>query len=350
MSAAAPTDKSSFRHEALIYASDAEFGAVAVPFLRAGIAAGVPSLLGVNPRLERLVRDALDDLHDAPGLPVFLGTEHYAQPFRALQQNLQLITDMVEAGARGVRMIGEVPHPGTGSAWDGWARYEAAINDLYAALPVWSMCPYDTRSTPAHVLADVGRTHPLLAAVDGAHRPNPGYTEPTVFLTERADAEIDPLEQTRPDLELTDPSPASGRHAVTALAATAMLDDDRIDDLVLSVSEALTNAIMHGRPPVQLRAWAAPDRIVVAVRDQGNGPADPYAGYLPGHRNETSAGLGLWLTNQMCSRVTLSNTPDGFTLRLIAGTPPPDPRAPSAGSNAGDANPAGVDEHAAGDV
>jgi hypothetical protein len=34
-------------------------------------------------------------------------------------------------------------------------RYEAALNDLLGDLPMWSLCLYDRRITPATVLADV---------------------------------------------------------------------------------------------------------------------------------------------------------------------------------------------------
>ena len=37
----------------------------------------------------------------------------------------------------------------------------------------------------------------------------------------------------------------------------------------------------------------------------------------------SSAGLGLWLTHQLSSHVTLDTTDDGFTIRLIVGTPQP---------------------------
>ena len=156
-----------------------------MPFLADGIAAGDPTLLAVPAPLQRRVQEALGD---PAGLTLLAG-EQYRQPFSTLQRNYQMFLDCVGTGGRWIRqirMIGAVPEPGIGTQWDGWVRYEAAINDLYAALPVWSICPYDTRSIPAEVLDDVERTHPYLAAVDGEHRPNPRYTEPTAFLIERA--------------------------------------------------------------------------------------------------------------------------------------------------------------------
>ena len=78
----------------------------------------------------------------------------------------------------------------------------------------------------------------------------------------------------------------------------------------------------HGRSPVRFRLWRAPDRIVATVTGRGDGPADPFAGLLPGS-DTCSAGLGLWLTHQLCSHVTHDTTDDGFTIRVVVGTPQP---------------------------
>jgi len=50
--------------------------------------------------------------------------------------------------------------------------------------------------------------------------------------------------------------------------------------------------------------------------------AVPFAGHLP-VIDSCAAGLGLWLTLQLCSHVTLDTTDDGFTIRLVVGTPQP---------------------------
>ncbi len=78
----------------------------------------------------------------------------------------------------------------------------------------------------------------------------------------------------------------------------------------------MTNAKVHGRPPVALRAWTVVNRIVVAVTDRGSGLAHPYAGYLP-----DGGALGLWLARQLCRRVTMVRHAAAFTVRLVAGAP-----------------------------
>ncbi|HET6949344.1 MAG TPA: anti-sigma factor RsbA family regulatory protein [Acidimicrobiales bacterium] len=307
-----------FVHEAAIYGSDDEFLAVVVPFVAAGIAAGEPTLLRVNRRQERMVLDMLPD--ESP--LVLLAAEHgaYTRPFAALRPYRDLFVDHMLAGASRVRVVGEVPHPGTGGVWDGWARYEAVINHLYAPFAVWGLCPYDRRRTPRHVLADVERTHARFATPDGRHRVNAAYTDPLDFLSARALAEVDPLEAAPPAVALRDPTSGDARQHVGGLAAAAGLGADTVHRLELAVSEAVTNAILHGRPPVDVRAWAAGSRVVVAVRDRGTGPGDPYAGYLPGISGG-AGGYGMWIMNQAIARASFTTGPDGFTVRLVAGTP-----------------------------
>ena len=61
---------------------------------------------------------------------------------------------------------------------------------------------------------------------------------------------------------------------------------------------------------------------MATVADRGDGPDDPFAGLLP-VTDTRSGGLGLWLTHQLCSHVTLDTTDDGFTICLVVATPQP---------------------------
>jgi anti-sigma regulatory factor (Ser/Thr protein kinase) len=284
--------------------------------------------------------------------------DRYARPASVIRSNRELFAAHLTDGACRIRVASEVPHPGVGAPWEGWARYEAVVNRAYAEFPLWGLCAYDTRITPGPVLDDVARTHPYFAAADG-HRINPRYQyqDPAEFLTQRPPSQADPVETASPPIiDLTDPTPAAARDAVhtasmtrpdtvradrtapgtlqaeapqsappqreTPQRETPQLDATDVEHLVFAVSEAVTNALIHGRPPVRFRLWTAPDRIVAMVTDRGDGPADPFAGLLP-VTDTSSAGLGLWLTHQLCSHVTLDTTDDGFTVRLVVGTPKP---------------------------
>ncbi|HVL82930.1 MAG TPA: anti-sigma factor RsbA family regulatory protein [Pseudonocardia sp.] len=296
-------------HEAARYSSDAEFLAIVLPFVQAGAAAGEPVMLALGERNEGLVRAALPDLC---GLTFIPGEKQYVTPAHAIRTVRDRLAARTADGARQIRIVGDVPTAG----WHRWARYEAAVNRAYDDFPVWGLCPYDTRSTPPEVLADVARTHPRLHTADGGHVVNPDFENPEAFLTDR-------LLQPRP----AEPGPAlldtavagadQVRHLVRDLAA-AELAQDHVDDLVLAASEVVTNALVHGREPVRLRLWRAPARVVVAITDGGCGVRDPYSGLLPARRS-ASAGLGLWLCHQICRDVGFHRDEDGFTVRLVAG-------------------------------
>lgn len=62
-------------------------------------------------------------------------------------------------------------------------------------------------------------------------------------------------------------APGQGRQ----LLREALGSDPRIDDAELVASELLTNAVVHGEPPVVLRVEARPEAIRVEVFDAGTG-------------------------------------------------------------------------------
>ena len=90
---------------------------------------------------------------------------------------------------------------------------------------------------------------------------------------------------------------------------------------MLAAHEAVSNAILHGRPPVVLRLWVEPDRLTVTVTDTGPGPTAPFVGLLPPEHSD-GAGLGLWISHQLVD-ITHRRHPDGYTIRLATAALPP---------------------------
>lgn len=309
-----------FRHEALLYSSDDEFLAVAVPFVGGAVAAGGPVVVSLPRRLEDLLLDALGS---ATGLTLMDGGAWRGGP----QSALRAAHDMLAAhpaddgGAPAVRLLAGTPAHGAPDAWSRWARHEAAMDHLLAGHPVWALCPYDRRTTPARVLDGVGRCHPHLTTASGGPRPSDHYRPPAEVLARLAREESDPLESSAPAVALDDPRPDAARRAVGSLARAQGLDGDGLDDIVRATGEVVTNALLHGRPPVRLRAWGTLDRIVVTVRDAGPGPADPFAGLLPRASLTDEGGRGLAIAYGSCDRVALVPGDDGFTVRLVLRTP-----------------------------
>src|SRR3954454_5223258 len=220
-----------FVHEALLYGSDEDFLATAVPFIDAGATREETTVLAVDPRLSALV---LDGLHEPAAVEVVDGG--YESPLTTLRLN----HDLFAATPQPIRIVGQIPDDGVRDGWRGWARYEAVANDFFAPFPVSALCAYDTRTTPDIVLEDVVLTHPGVAGPFG-HRPNPEYLEPPAFLAGLSEGEVDPLESTAPRFVLHDPMPEDARRAVVALARAAGLDDNDRERMGLATSEVVKN-------------------------------------------------------------------------------------------------------------
>ena len=58
----------------------------------------------------------------------------------------------------------------------------------------------------------------------------------------------------------------------------------------------------------------------MTVSDQGKGPTNPFVGLVPTSDTD-SAGMGLWVTHQLCNHVTFETGAHGYTLRLVLGDP-----------------------------
>ena len=312
-------------HEAGFYGSDSEFRALIVPFAEEAAAAGEPVIFGYDDRKAGLLRCWLPSLATA----TFISDRSlYATPARAIAAYRKLFERHLAAGAPHIWIAGDVPHPGNGGRFAGWDRYESAVNTVWDDYPVRSLCLYDTATTPGYVLDVVERTHPCLVFPAGERLISDRYTDISAF--EGLPAEPDPLELTPPGTELTSPSAAEVRRELTR-TGRGLVHRTAMTDLMIGVCEAVNNALAHGQPPVTVRIWTAPDRVVVRVSDRGTGPAGRLAGLVPAGSGRSGPGLGLWVMHQLDLDTTLIRAGDGFTVRLRAGTLPAEDRSAAGG-------------------
>lgn len=108
---------------------------------------------------------------------------------------------------------------------------------------------------------------------------------------------------------------ARARRLVRRRGAGAGLDEEVVADLVLAVNEVLTNALVHGGPPVLLHLYPAGDTWVCHVQDGGRVALDPLTGTTsPAALSED--GYGLWLARQLCADVDISTHASGTHVRL----------------------------------
>ena len=308
--------ESPYRHHALFYASPQELLTAAVPFLRTGLDADEVAVLVCRDEMNSLLADGLAA---DPRLVILSPGQFYTTAAGAVAGFRELVRQHVTAGARRVRIIGEVAFGAEPEEWAEWTRFEAVVNVALAEYSLWNVCAYDTTLLPDQVLTDASQNHPYV--LDSEARPNDRYAAPEQMLRDLAAHEPDPVQAGTPllDVDLTLLSQlAVLREQVRLSAAVAGASDWRQNDLMIAVNEAATNGLRHGRPPVRVRLWAGPDRLVCTVTDRGQGFDDPLAGYRPatGEALRRTAG-GLWLTRQCCDRVDMTLTPDGFTVRLV---------------------------------
>ena len=302
-------------HEAGFYRSDAEFRALIIPFVEAGVAAGQPVVIGYDDRKAGLLRSWLRD----PAAVTFIADNSlYATPAGAIASYWKMFEQYLAAGATQIRIAGDVPHEGNGGRFAGWDRYESAVNIVWDQFPVWSRCLYDVTTTAPRVLDIAGRTHPRIVLPTGQFQSSGLYQPPEDF--EPLPSDPHPLERSAPALEVTDPSPAQIRRAVTSIGH-GHVRGLVLQDLEIGVTEAVNNARLHGLPPVTVRIWAAPGRLLVRVHDTAPRPAGPLAGMIPAWADPEYRGAELWLLHMLDLDVALLPSWDGFTVRLATHGP-----------------------------
>jgi anti-sigma regulatory factor (Ser/Thr protein kinase) len=99
-------------------------------------------------------------------------------------------------------------------------------------------------------------------------------------------------------------------------AITELTDDEHVvDDVVLCVSEAVTNAVRYAYGPrggvVEVLVDRTGSDLAVVVRDEG-------AGLTPARRPGTGGGFGLRIIDRLAARYSLKSHPHkGTELRMV---------------------------------
>jgi anti-sigma regulatory factor (Ser/Thr protein kinase) len=260
-------------------------------FAQDGVHAGEPVLLALPG--ERLAAVA-ERLSQVPGEIRMLDMAAVGRnPGRIMTE----LTDFADRPGP-VRIVGEPIWAARSAAETREAtRHEALINLMFAGVPTTILCPYDVSNLPAHVLADVERTHPVLWE-KGQERRSASYTDPLVL---DAACQAPVSDDADEFLLLTIDTLATVRHRVQTFAEEGGLTGSRLQDMVLAADEAASNAIRHGGGEGTVMLWHRPDAVVIEIRDHGV-LADP----LVGRRRpspDVPGGRGVWLMHQLCDLV-----------------------------------------------
>jgi anti-sigma regulatory factor (Ser/Thr protein kinase) len=302
-----------FRHEALFYGGEDDFVARTLPFLTEGLARYEPILVVVGAaKIDRL-RDALGT--DARRVRFADMAAVGRNPARIIPAWAGFVSEH-EATGRAFRGVGE-------PIWTGrnpdelveCERHEALLNLAFADGPAWRLaCPYDTTTLPDLVLEEARRNHPYLRDGDG-EQPSATYRDLAQIAAPFALPLPEPAGTTE-RMPFEAPTLSAVRAFVAERAARWGLPDERVQGLVLAVSEVATNTIRYAGASGTLRMWRTDASVICEIADEG-AIADPLVGRRDPQRS-TGGGFGLWLANQMCELVQVRTFPTGSVVRLHA--------------------------------
>ena len=107
------------------------------------------------------------------------------------------------------------------------------------------------------------------------------------------------------DVECGPLGPSQARRAVAECASRLGLDEV-VDDLLLVVSELVTNAVRHGAPPVRLEVLADDDVVRVTVGDGNPGLPQPRV-----VDDDAEGGRGMVLVEMLASEHGVRQQPPG---------------------------------------
>jgi anti-sigma regulatory factor (Ser/Thr protein kinase) len=312
MTAASPAATfrvSGFRHEALLYASDAEFVDALVTFIVGGLDADEPVLAVLSQGKIDALRDALGGESDRV---MFADMAEIGQnPARIIPAWRDFVEDGPAAGSSR-RGIGE-------PIWLGRSeveliecqRHESLLNVAFDGnSDWWLLCPYDTSQLADEVIDEARRSHPHLL-VDGVHEPSAALAPDmaTAYLDTRfpEPPEAGVLLFGYDDIRLV-------RDQVAAHVVASGMGTERGFDLLVAASEIATNSLLHGGGRGELRVWHDDVSIVCEFSDRGV-ISNPLAGRQPPDTGAEGQ-RGLWIANQLCDLVQIRVFSTGTVIRL----------------------------------
>ncbi|MGI5466268.1 anti-sigma factor RsbA family regulatory protein [Streptomyces sp. CA-132043] len=297
-------------HHVVLYDSDAQFLAAALPFARAGLAAREPVFVATGPANTVLLRYHLGE--DA-GRVVFADARSW---YHSPAKTLLAYHDKACAAPGGSRVVGEVVWAGRNEDQAReWTRYEALLNLAMMATGAKHLCPYDTRTLPETVLRAARLTHPGLAA--GAdYWSNPAYVDPEQFSAACDTAPLPPRPRRAQAYAFHGNEDLAGLREFTLRQARAAgLPATRIDNLMICADEAAANTVRHGAGHGTCWIWTTHTEVLCEISDPKGTLNAALVGYLPPNI-VTMDGRGMWIIRQLCDSVDIRTDHRGTRVRL----------------------------------
>ena len=256
----------------------------------------------VSAEAEQVLSSALGD--DAAGVGWQAEDVSYGRLGVMFEGFRRFLGEQRAAGAA-MRLLTQNDALGSEERMAAYLRFEAMANEVYRPYGYRWACLYDTRAHSPQTLRQVSQVHPRLLEPGGREIPNDDYLEPSAYLARSGPPPPSPSPAAvQLDLPVTGPGQlVRGSAALGSVGRPARDGRSRLLTVASAVSEAVTNGLQHGTPPVRVRAWTADRLARVQVHDRGLTPIPATAGY---HRPppEHDRGHGLWFARQLADVVT----------------------------------------------
>ncbi|MGA5098710.1 anti-sigma factor RsbA family regulatory protein [Streptomyces lavendulocolor] len=295
-----------FRHELYPYAGEDAFLGGTLGFIHEALESDEAVVVAVPRSKESLLRA---ELSDAGPVKFVDAAEPGRNPGRLIAAWQKWVTDRAAEG-RPVRGIGETAWDQARTAADvAELRYhEWLLNHAFARSPSWwLMCPYDVSAAEPAAVQALSRCHPYIRR-DGALSRSEDFKAHEPYPFEELSAPCSPYEE----LVFTHGELSAVRDKVSRCATEHRLEQNRVRELMVVVTELATNSIRHADGRGRLRTWAQDAALVCEFRDNGY-IADPLAGRVrPTH--DQPGGRGLWLVHQLCDLVEMRSARDTGTV------------------------------------
>ncbi|MFJ4658877.1 anti-sigma factor RsbA family regulatory protein [Nocardia sp. NPDC088792] len=303
------TTRPPFLHPALLYRDSQEYLAGTLGFIRSGLENDEPVAVSVPTANLALLRNALGSEGDA--VQWMDMTIEGRNPGRIIPGVLRAFADAHPAGR--VRIIGEpIWADRSDVEYPACVQHEALINAAFAGREVTILCPYDTATLPARILADAYATHPVVIDGDG-EKSSSAYDPDRIVASYNRPAPEPPAEAAVFDFDAVTLSPI--RHLAVDYARQAGVTGERLIDFELVIAETTTNSVVHGGGKGRLTVWLDGAQVGCRIRDSGH-ITDPLAGRLPAHARMVG-GRGLLIVNQLADLVRIYTGPRGTVLHIL---------------------------------
>ncbi len=304
-----PASPRQLDHIAMLYNGTSEYLDQTIPFIEEGLDLAEPMLVFAPASNLDLIRRRRPGFADK--VEMLDAGEFGRNPARIIPRARRFAD---QSGGRHVRILGETVGPGhTDDELDEYARHEAAINLVFADVVTTIACLYDRKNLPAKLLDSAGSTH-LRIVADGRSAVSDRYREPEEVLASLSPLAMPPGDAARMTFGAGDVRAV--RRFVGTKADALGLESRRSQDLVLAVSEAVSNSLAHSGQGGLVAVWNTERAVVCEVVDSGVVPNPHLVGRID-PPPDAANGRGFWLMNQLCDLVQLrSDVRSGTRVRV----------------------------------